>query len=89
MVSQAITSAARLVERVKAAQDAIRAIQSLRKDVAVLRKSGMATAANALERECNFNEARIKRSLGRMLRGRGKARTSARNRSRTSGGRFS
>lgn len=88
MVTRSIQTGIRLASTVEDALEALRRIQQLRKSVEALRKQGMGPAATALERECNFNEACIKRSLGKQLTGRSRARNSARRRTRDSTGRF-
>lgn len=88
MVTRSIQTGVQLAQTVEDAVEALRRIQQLRKSVDTLRKQGMGQAATALEKECNFNEACIKRSLGKKLVGRSKARSNARKRSRGSGGRF-
>ena len=88
MVTRAIETGVKLAATVEAATEALKRIQALRKDVATLRKSGMGAAATALEKECNYNEARIKSSLGSTLQARGRNRRKARARSRDGSGKF-
>lgn len=89
MVTQAIASGAQLATTVTAAVQALKAVQGLRKEVETLRKNGMSSAASALERECNFNEKRIRNGLAKNLTNRAKARAASRKRSRNGNGRFS
>lgn len=88
MVTAALAGATRVAGIVANTINALEAIQRARKDVEKLRKAGMPAQANALERDCDRAEKRVKSAIASDVRRRAKARTRSRGQSRTSGGRF-
>jgi len=88
MVTQALTGAARVTSTVTAVIQALKAIDKARKDIKGLRDRGLTAAANALESDCNRAEKAIRSSLASAIRRRAKARTKARQQTRTTTGKF-
>jgi len=88
MVTAALAGATRVAGIVASTIGALEAIQRARKDVEKLRKAGMPVQANALERDCNRAEKRVRSAIASDVRRRAKARTRSRRQGRTSSGQF-
>lgn len=88
MVTAAITGATAVSLRVAQVIAALEAVDRARKEVQKLRKMGLVSQANAMERDCNRAEARIKSSLSKEQRRKASQRRKARTQTRGSSGRF-
>ena len=88
MVQAALSGATRVAGIVASTIGALEAIQRARKDVEKLRKLGMDTEANALHRDCNRAEKKVRSAIASDVRRRAKARSRSRHQGRTAGGRF-
>lgn len=88
MVTQAITGATALSVRISQIIAALKAVDEARKEVQKLRKLGLNTQADAMERDCNRAEAKIKSSLTKEQRRKSRQRARAKAQPRSTSGRF-